>query len=42
MILKGEFRGRLCEEKGESKNIRAVNRPKTRVSLRLKWYYLAH
>ena len=29
MIWKGHFRGKLCEEKGESKNIRAMNRPET-------------
>ena len=42
MILKGDFRRKSCEEKDESKNIKAVNRPEIGVSLRLNWYYLAH
>jgi len=39
--LKGNFRGKLCEEKGESKDIRAVNKPKIGVSLILNWSCLA-
>ena len=31
MILKGDFRRKLYEENGESKNIRAVNRSETGV-----------
>jgi len=31
--LKGDFRDKLCEEKGESKNIRVVNRLEIGVSL---------
>jgi len=38
MILRSDFRGELCEEKGENKNSRAMNRPKTGVSLRLNRY----
>jgi len=41
MILKGDFRRKLCEEKGESKNIRAINRPEIGVNLRLNWFHLA-
>jgi len=36
MILRSDFRGQLCEEKGENKNSRAVNRPEAGVCLQLK------
>jgi len=42
MILTGDFRGELCEEKGENKNSRAVNRPEAGVSFWLNGYCLAH
>ena len=42
LILRSDFRRGLCGEKGENKNSRAVKRPKTGVSLRLNWYYLAY
>ena len=42
MILRSDFRGELCEEKGENNNGMVVNKPKTGVFLRLNWYCLAH